>query len=139
MLENQEKIVSLLKDVIKLVEAKNKAHQKSGISTSEDFTNSYEEYANSPTRKALYDYFNNLSYEDIQLIQAIMYIGRDGKDYYFDEKVQVTAQELLNEALSRHKGLHCGNKDVAISHVVGKAPLDKYLILGAELLNIPVN
>jgi len=138
MLENQEKIIKLLKDVVNLVKVKNKVHQKTEVFNSKDIMKAYEEDVNSPTKKALYNYFENLSYEDIQLIQAIMNIGSNGKDHYCDGSKTVTPSQLLKVAIDSHKYLH-GDKDRAISYILEKVPLDKYLALGAEVLNISLD
>ena len=140
MVLNSKKTATLINDVVNLVKANNKAnqHEEDIIDLSEPGI-AEKLLKQTPEEIALISYFDNLSYEDIQLLQAIMYIGRDGKSYYFDKKDKVTSSELLQTAIDYHSGLHSGDKDAAVSHIIGKAPLDRYLTDGAEILNISLN
>jgi hypothetical protein len=132
MIKKLEKIIPMLNEIINLVEKSNLSQRN------HDENISFTELENTPEETALLKYFENLTYEDIQLVQAIMYIGRDGKGYFVDEDTEITASDLLNKAIISFKDLH-PNKKVAISHVTAKAPLDNYLRKGAEILNIQLN
>lgn len=135
MIKDSKRIASLINDVVKLVEANNKVNQSIKPSDPDFFEKSYKQ---TPEKIALITYFESLSNDDVELIQAIMYIGRDSKVYYVDENIEITEQELLDTVIQHFKGLHSDNS-IAISHIIEKEPLDIYLKDGARDLNILLN
>lgn len=92
-----------------------------------------DEFYSSPdfkARKKIVDYLETLSYEQIQMIQTIMYIGRDT----YDDEVKISPLELYNktfESLTWNE-----KKGIEISQMVEKAPLADYLRRGVKLLKI---
>lgn len=75
---------------------------------------------------ALYEYLMQLPFEEVKFIQTVMYIGRD------ESLVKNTyAERLFNEV---YASLRWATKDVEAKKIVEKAPLDKYLSRGIELM-----
>lgn len=84
------------------------------------------------TRKKLTDYLETLKYEDIKIIQTIMYIGRDTS--YGIKNEEIDSDKLFQEfyiSLTWDE-----NKYIEINQIIEKEPLDKYLTRGMELLKI---
>lgn len=90
----------------------------------------------------LQEYMLSLDYETIKIIETIMYLGRDAeynkRDNYekryrnarmFSDKCESNFCEInLNEIKK--------NKEAKISQILGKMPLDKYLLDGFKILGI---
>ncbi len=80
--------------------------------------------------RKLCDYLSKLDLETLEVIQAVMYMGRD-----YNKFEDVTPEETYKLL---YKSLHRDGQDKWIieNQIEGKLPLDKYLKRGAELLNI---
>lgn len=84
-----------------------------------------------PKKAQLIDYLESLSFEDIKVIQTVMYLGRD-EDY---EEHETYKERYENN----RKGLDSrgwNTKSIEINQIVQKAPLDRYLLNGFRILNI---
>jgi len=79
--------------------------------------------------KALDEFLDTLKYEDIQLLQTIMYLGRDNEHQEGETPEEIYQQKfdslLWNE-----------NKHIEVNQMTGKQQLGDYLTNGAKLLNI---
>lgn len=80
------------------------------------------------TRQRLINYLETLSFEDVQVVQTVMYTGRDPEkgDNEMDPKI------LYSEVFSN---LSWSTKEVEIKTMVGKLSLADYLYKGLKLLN----
>ncbi|RIX59282.1 hypothetical protein D3P08_03765 [Paenibacillus nanensis] len=114
-----------------------------------------EEYDNDPdinrTKKEFYDFFNRLSYDDVVLIEAVMYIGRDERNpvEYLEEKQEVldeggyweedeagvfdSPQKKLFDHM-KHIKTPPNTKAISIDTMYSKAPLAEYLKRGVKVL-----
>lgn len=91
-----------------------------------------DDYSESDVEVKLKDYLYSLPYEDIEAIEALMYLGRD-KDY---DKNKTPEEVLKSEiAYMRSTAWGKGDKYLAINQITEKVPLDKYLKSGLEILN----
>ncbi|MHC8516208.1 hypothetical protein [Sporosarcina sp. ITBMC105] len=99
----------------------------------EGFERVYQSDEYKEADKRLDKYLDELSFEDIKFIQAIMYLGRDTNS---EEKEKYSAEELLKsqiEYLDRNGWTtHQGEAD----HMAGKTPLDEYLKEGLSIISI---
>lgn len=84
-----------------------------------------------PKKEQLINYLESLSFEDIKVIQTVMYLGRD-EDYEEHETYQQRYQNFRNYLDSRG----WNTKSIEINQIVQKAPLDRYLLNGFRILNI---
>lgn len=82
--------------------------------------------------KKLYDYFSELSFENIKIIQTIMYLGRD-KDYDKNNPPELIYQKF-REDFDKCSGW--SEKNIEISQMIQKIPFNIYLRNGLEILNI---
>lgn len=91
-----------------------------------------DDYSESDVEVKLKDYLYSLPYEDIEAIEALMYLGRD-KDYDKNK----TPEEVLKSEIDymRSTAWGKGDKYLAINQITEKVPLDKYLKSGLEILN----
>lgn len=74
----------------------------------------------------LVEYLEELDYEDVQFLQTIMYIGRDGL-----VEGNVSAEQLYTE---KFNSLPWNTKEIEISMITEKLPLDNYLNNGKEII-----
>ncbi|PIC82093.1 DUF3775 domain-containing protein [Sporosarcina sp. P1] len=81
----------------------------------------------------LTDYMDELSFEDIKFIQAIMYLGRDTS---LEEKAKQSATELLKSQLEYLGRNGWTTKEGETDHVQSKMPLDEYLKEGLSITSI---
>ncbi|MGQ7672618.1 hypothetical protein ACTGX8_05995 [Streptococcus suis] len=108
------------------------AREKRGVQdTTKDFT--IESMKNSPyfiARKKLTDYLDSLSYDQVKIVQTVMYVGRDTSYEMTNINPEDLYEEVFN-SLTWHE-----DKSIEISQIAQKSPLDDYLIRGMELLKI---
>ncbi len=121
-----EEMRDVLNEVIDL------AREKRGIlDSSNDFNlEGMEESPYSTARKRLTDYLESLSYDQVRIIQTVMYVGRDTSYEMTDINPKDLYEEKFN-SLTWHE-----NKSIEISQIVQKESLDEYLIKGIEILRI---
>lgn len=92
---------------------------------------SIEDIEWSEEEKALDSYLNTLDFEDVKMIQTIMYLGRD-KDYNRSSM----PEEIYRENREYMDNLGWTEKYIEVNQIVEKLPLDKYLENGLKILNI---
>lgn len=81
----------------------------------------------------LTEYIDELSFEDLKFIQAIMYLGRDTS---LEEKANYSATELLKSQIEYLDKNGWTTKEGEADHVQGKMPLDEYLKEGLSIISI---
>lgn len=126
-------LVPKVKKVIEMAE-KCRIHYESSCSKSNNGIinmSDIDDYSESDVEVKLKDYLYSLPYEDIEAIEALMYLGRD-KDY---DKNQ-TPEEVLKSEIDymRSTTWGKGDKHLAINQIIEKVPLGKYLKSGLEIL-----
>lgn len=85
----------------------------------------------SEKEQKLFDFLNNLDFESVKIIQTIMYIGRDN-DYN-----KTDSYEIRYEKYRKSLDINGWNdKEIEVSQIVQKLPLDKYLKNGFDILGI---
>lgn len=85
----------------------------------------------SEKEQKLFDFLNNLDFESVKIIQTIMYIGRDN-DYN-----KTDSYEIRYEKYRKSLDINGWNdKEIEVSRIVQKLPLDKYLKSGFDILGI---
>lgn len=84
-----------------------------------------------PKKQQLINYLESLSFEDIKVIQTVMYLGRD-TDYEEYE----TYKERYENNRKALDSRGWDTKSIEINQIVQKAPLDRYLLNGFRILNI---
>ncbi len=85
----------------------------------------------SEKEQKLFDFLNNLDFESVKIIQTIMYIGRDN-DYN-----KTDSYEIRYEKYRKSLDINGWNdKEIEVSQIVQKLPLDKYLKSGFDILGI---
>jgi hypothetical protein len=75
-------------------------------------------------------YLNNLSFDEVKSLQAIMYLGRD-KDYdsgLSPQKIYDSQFEYFDKTLGWNK------KDLEVNQMIEKMPLADYLLEGKRIL-----
>lgn len=90
-----------------------------------------EELGYSEKEQKLFDLLNSLDFESVKIIQTIMYIGRD-HDYN-----KVDSYETRYARYRKSLDINGWNdKEIEVSQIVHKVPLDKYLKDGFDILGI---
>lgn len=80
----------------------------------------------------LEEYLNNLSFDEVKSLQAIMYLGRD-RDY----DANLAPQQIYNSQFDYFdKTLGWNTKELEINQMVGKMPIAKYLIEAKKILKL---
>lgn len=90
-----------------------------------------KELGYSEKEQKLFDFLNNLDFESVKIIQTIMYIGRD-HDYKETDNYE-TRYEKYRKSLDINGW---NNKEIEVSQIVQKVPLDRYLKDGFDILGI---
>lgn len=72
-----------------------------------------------------------LSFEDIKVIKAVMYIGRDK-----DHKQYESPQTILNNKFDDLDLINHASKNIAIDMIMEKKPLKDYILDGMEILKM---
>jgi Protein of unknown function (DUF3775). len=96
---------------------------------------SYNSGANSAYESyevALENYLNNLTFDEVMSLQAIMYLGRD-KDY---NKNQTSQQIYKSQYDYFDKVIGWSKKEIEINQIAEKLPLDEYLINAKKILGL---
>ncbi|MEK5149031.1 hypothetical protein MKX53_18790 [Psychrobacillus sp. FSL K6-4615] len=81
----------------------------------------------------LEDYLSKLSFDDVKMLQTVMYLGRD-KDY--DSKL--TPNEIYDDYLRYIGGNGWNTKEIEIGQMTEKLPLGEYLTNGLKILDITI-
>lgn len=89
-----------------------------------------DDLADNQSEEALTNYLYEMSYEEIEKIEAVMILGRE-KDY--DQKK--SAEEIFLDEINYIRLTHGkGDKDLAIDYITSKAKLSRYLKDGLTIL-----
>jgi hypothetical protein len=128
----------IFRDVVNLAQACKSAIDLSGFEggSVKEF---YEFQKTIPAQKiqvaedALNDYMVKLSFDDVKMLQTVMYLGRD-RDY---DKSQ-TPIEIFNDYLNYLGKNGWNTKEIEINQMTEKAPLADYIRSGLEILNVTI-
>ena len=99
------------------------------------------------TKRKLMDYCQRFSLEQVQLIEAIMYAGRDNyteevirdEDSDYDEEPPEKPRYIpLKEKIESMKGFG-SDKNTYINHMLNKSPLPEYLASGLKYYQDEIN
>lgn len=82
-------------------------------------------------RKVLDDYLNSLDFEDVKMIQTIMYLGRD-KGYTTNN----SSEETYRKNREYMDNVGWNDKGIEVEQIIQKLPLDEYLEEGFKILGI---
>lgn len=135
MFEDMKKI---FRTVVTLAEERNYYYNKSK-SKEGDVIDLFKEPPNNDVdyqkyitkQKQLEEYLNSLNFEQIKILQTIMYLGRD-KDYNSDD----TPEQIYKNQREYMDDLGWKEKWIEINQIASKAPLDRYLKSGLKILKI---
>ncbi|MGV4321239.1 hypothetical protein [Bacillus mojavensis] len=117
MVRDVEMRIDIFNKVIELAEKKRKLVDKGQSYSNEDIE--------------LNNFLDRLTFEDIKVLQTVMYLGRD-RDY--DENM--SSAEIYREQRGYFDNEGWQGKDIEAGQMSEKTPLDRYLINGLEILNI---
>ena len=139
MVELNERVKQVLPEIIRINDNIRQAlFDRPPINRATSSVERYEQ--NAILFKPLMDIFENLSYSDIICIEAIMVAGKNGSEYYEDDRLsdeEIYQEELDN--LSAYEDSQT-NRDFAISYITEKTfELSNYLRNGIDLLNISLD
>lgn len=128
----------IFKDVISLAEAWKIAHDTSGfeggsIKEHRDFEKTSAGQRIQSKKDALNNYMGSLNFDDVKMLQTIMYLGRDC-DY---DKTQ-SPLDIYNDHFGYIGGSGWKTKDIEINQMTEKLPLADYLRSGLEILGISI-
>lgn len=127
-----QELSPILNKIIELVKANNESMPEGPVNIAAP---SFRNRVQSDAEKALYKYFDGLTDKDIDLIQAIMYIGREGKEYFVDSQ-EALPSEIIQEALKYLKTTNVNREITADGILSNDLVLDEYLLQGANILGI---
>lgn len=85
----------------------------------------------SKKEQELFNFLNSLDFESVKIIQTIMYIGRD-HDYDKTDSYEARYEDYRKSLDSNG----WNNKEIEVSQIVQKVPLDIYLKDGFDILGI---
>lgn len=155
-----KEMIPTINEAIQIAKELNRARENfSGryptMHTASEIMSRREEYNNDPeiirSKKNFLDFFNKLSYDDVVLIEAVMYIGRDERNpaEYLQEKQEVleeggyweeneagvfdSPQKKLYDNI-KHIKTPPNTKEISISTMQEKGPLADYLKRGIAIL-----
>ncbi len=107
--------LEIIEEIKDLAEKRNDAREnKDQITSLSDVD--FGSFRDLPEQKALYDYLNNLSYEDLLAVESYMIYGRGDTD---------TLEEARSYIISEFSGYE--DKETTIGYIMEKMPLHKYL------------
>ncbi|MCS0674626.1 DUF3775 domain-containing protein [Cytobacillus firmus] len=128
----------IFKDVIRLAGARKLALQQSGfdggsIQEIYEFEKTPAGQRIQAAESQLDDYVSTLGYDDIMMLQTVMYLGRD-RDY---DRSQ-SSEEIYQEYLNYLKENGTNDKDIEANQMTEKGPLGDYLKSGLEILGVSI-
>lgn len=129
-----ENLKDVLKDVYLLANERHLEEQSKyidGIRVANSHMPDIEELKYTEKAQKLFDFLNNLDFESVKIIQTIMYIGRD-HDYNKTDSYK-TRYAKYRKSLDNNGW---SDKEIEVSQIVGKIPLDVYLKDGFDILGI---
>ncbi|MFY0781093.1 DUF3775 domain-containing protein [Peribacillus simplex] len=128
----------IFKDVIRLAEEWRIAYDKYGsnggsIGEMRQFQETPEYQKIKVKKNVLSDYLLNLSFDDVKMVQTVMYLGRD-KDY----KKSQSNIEIYKSMLEDLGTNGWNTKEIEVRQIAQKLPLADYLRSGLEILNVSI-
>jgi hypothetical protein len=90
-----------------------------------------ENWGYSKKEQELFNFLNSLDFESVKIIQTIMYIGRD-HDYDKTDSYEAGYEDYRKSLDSNG----WNDKEIEVSQIVQKVPLDIYLKDGFDILGI---
>lgn len=90
-----------------------------------------ENWGYSKKEQELFNFLNSLDFESVKIIQTIMYIGRD-HDYDKTDSYEARYEDYRKSLDSNG----WNDKEIEVSQIVQKVPLDIYLKDGFDILGI---
>ncbi|RBP88973.1 uncharacterized protein DUF3775 [Cytobacillus firmus] len=126
----------IFKDVIRLAQTWKNTYESSGFEGGgfqeiQEFNESPIGQKVKAEKEALESYMASLSFDDIKMLQTIMYLGRD-RDYDND----MTPEEIYNDYLESFNQRGWKTKNIETRQMTQKLPLSDYLNTGLEILNV---
>lgn len=122
--------------VLKLAEERSQQYETHGFKGGKlsdyseyEKTKDYQKY--NEKESMLEEYLSGLSFEEIKVIQTIMYLGRDG-----DFKESDSYEERYESIRNYFDNNGWVDKRIEIGTILEKLPLDRYLRSGFEALDI---
>jgi len=117
MVKDVESRIEIFRDIIKLAEKRRKFVENDQEYTKEDV--------------ALDNYMDNLDFEDVKVLQTVMYLGRD-REYNKD----LSPNEIYKEEREYFDTNGWVSKKVEANQMLEKTPLDQYLVNGLKILKV---
>ena len=117
MVKDVESRIEIFRDIIKLAEKRRKL-----VESDQEYTKEND---------ALKKYVDNLSFEDVKVLQTVMYLGRDRE---YDENL--SSSEIYKEVREGFDMQGWDSKEIEAHQMTGKIPLDQYLNNGLKILEI---
>lgn len=131
-----ENMMEVFRKVIALAEEKHKYEEMYGFK--DGSLKSFHEYQKTEDyklykekEKALEEYLLKLDFEQIKILQTIMYLGRDHNYNQND-----TPEQIYKEEREYMDSLGWEDKWREVNKIMEKAPLDMYLKNGLKILKI---
>lgn len=128
-----EDMREVFRTVIKLAEERRKCDKFEGGTIQEllEYEQSEDNKLYKEKDKALTEYLDKLDFEQIKILQTIMYLGRD-QDYDSND----TPEQIYKKQREYFDNLGWNEKWMEVEKILEKAPLDQYLKKGLEILKI---
>jgi hypothetical protein len=128
----------IFRDVIRLAEAWNSAYDTSGfdggsIKEIRDFETTPTGQRIQAAEDALNNYMSNLNFDDVKMLQTVMYLGRD-RDY----DKSLSSLGIYNDYLKYIGRNGWNSKEIEINQMTEKMPLADYLKCGLEVLSVAI-
>lgn len=128
----------IFRDVIGLAEDRVLVSERSGfdggtINEIHEFRRTPEGRKVDVAEASLSDYLFSLSFDDVKMIQTVMYLGRDRE--YDLSSTPLEIYNEFNEYLDRHGW---ESKEIEANQILEKGPLADYLKSGLEILDVKI-
>ena len=128
----------IFRDVIGLAEDWMLVRERSGfdggtLQEIHEFSKTPEGQKIEAAEKALSNYLFSLSFDDVKMIQTVMYLGRD-QDY----NNSLTAVEIYNDFLGDLDRHGWESKETETNQILEKGPLARYLKSGLKILDVQI-
>jgi hypothetical protein len=128
----------IFRDVIRLAEACKTAHDTSGFDGGS--VKEIREFETTPSGQkiqaaedALNNYMTNLNFDDVKMLQTVMYLGRD-----HDYDKSLSPLDIYNDHLEYLGRDGWNSKEIECNQMTEKIPLADYLKTGLEILNVAI-
>ncbi|MDR7871338.1 MAG: DUF3775 domain-containing protein [Tissierellaceae bacterium] len=139
MIQTLSNVINKMPNIIRLAKENSKNNAIDFDSNDSDsLIKAYKSSFNSKSNSELLNRFSNLSDDEIMVVQAIMYIGRDELEDGIENKDLSVLMDSYFEELGFELGKSI-NRDVEIRQMTGKGVLGEYLERGTRLVNMLLN